>query len=83
MQPKFISSSIRIKPSASPRDRQEASKSSFYWSKLGQSLKRASAQAVRVCVLAEHFAACPVVTDAEREAHLECPLCLVRVVYPE
>ena len=78
MLPKFMSSVIRMS-STSPL----ASRSSgdAFWNGLRKNIKRSSALVVPVCVLAEHFISCPVVTEAEREAHIECALCNSAVSY--
>lgn len=54
-----------------------------FWAALGEKVRNASSASVPVCVVAEHFAGCSVVTVAEREAHLKCLLCDVAVVYSD
>ncbi len=77
-----MSSTIRVTPPQSYQKNATANVRDEYWARLGASVRKGSVE-VPVCVLALHFESCPLTTPEEREAHLECELCDVSVVYDE
>ena len=81
MNAKFMSSVIRFTPAKSSIAETSPRSSDAYWFALKNRVRMANRCPVPVCVLATHFAVCPVVSKAERAAHLECELCYIDVQF--